>query len=288
MIAASNRDVGGRVIEMAETEYVVRGRGYLRGIDDLENLVVKAHAGMPVSLRDIARVELIPDERRGIAELDGEGEVVSGIVVARHGQNALDAIHNIETKIGEISSGLPEGVTIQSVYNRSELIHRAIATLNEVFVEQIIIVALVCVVFLMHVRSALVAIIMLPIGVLIAFIAMYHLGINSNIMSLAGIALAIAEMTDAAIVMVENAHKHLARLAPGESRTDAVIAACKEVGPALFFSLLIITVSFLPVFTLEAQEGRMFQPLAYTKTFAMAGAALLSITLVPALILLLI
>ena len=288
VIAASNRDVGGRVIEMAETEYVVRGRGYLRGIDDLENLVVKAHAGMPVLLRDIARVELIPDERRGIAELDGEGEVVSGIVVARHGQNALDAIHNIETKIGEISSGLPEGVTIQSVYNRSELIHRAIATLNEVFVEQIIIVALVCVVFLMHVRSALVAIIMLPIGVLIAFIAMYHLGINSNIMSLAGIALAIAEMTDAAIVMVENAHKHLARLAPGESRTDAVIAACKEVGPALFFSLLIITVSFLPVFTLEAQEGRMFQPLAYTKTFAMAGAALLSITLVPALILLLI
>lgn len=288
VIAASNRDVGGRVIEMAETEYVVRGRGYLRGIDDLENLVVKAHAGMPVLLRDIARVELIPDERRGIAELDGEGEVVSGIVVARHGQNALDAIHNIETKIGEISSGLPEGVTIQSVYNRSELIHRAIATLNEVFVEQIIIVALVCIVFLMHVRSALVAIIMLPIGVLIAFIAMYHLGINSNIMSLAGIALAIAEMTDAAIVMVENAHKHLARLAPGESRTDAVIAACKEVGPALFFSLLIITVSFLPVFTLEAQEGRMFQPLAYTKTFAMAGAALLSITLVPALILLLI
>jgi Cu(I)/Ag(I) efflux system membrane protein CusA/SilA len=288
VIAASNRDVGGRVIEMAETEYVVRGRGYLRGIDDLENLVVKAHAGMPVLLRDIARIELIPDERRGIAELDGEGEVVSGIVVARHGQNALDAIHNIETKIGEISSGLPEGVTIQSVYNRSELIHRAIATLNEVFVEQIIIVALVCVVFLMHVRSALVAIIMLPIGVLIAFIAMYHLGINSNIMSLAGIALAIAEMTDAAIVMVENAHKHLARLAPGESRTDAVIAACKEVGPALFFSLLIITVSFLPVFTLEAQEGRMFQPLAYTKTFAMAGAALLSITLVPALILLLI
>ncbi|MEK6686088.1 MAG: CusA/CzcA family heavy metal efflux RND transporter [Pseudomonadota bacterium] len=288
VIAASNRDVGGRVIEMAETEYVVRGRGYLRGIDDLENLVVKAHAGMPVLLRDIARVELIPDERRGIAELDGEGEVVSGIVVARHGQNALDAIHNIETKIGEISSGLPEGVTIQSVYNRSELIHRAIATLNEVFVEQIAIVALVCIVFLMHVRSALVAIIMLPIGVLIAFIAMYHLGINSNIMSLAGIALAIAEMTDAAIVMVENAHKHLARLAPGESRTDAVIAACKEVGPALFFSLLIITVSFLPVFTLEAQEGRMFQPLAYTKTFAMAGAALLSITLVPALILLLI
>ena len=288
VIAASNRDVGGRVIEMAETEYVVRGRGYLRGIDDLENLVVKAHVGMPVLLRDVARVELIPDERRGIAELDGEGEVVSGIAVARHGQNALDAIHNLETKISEISSGLPEGVTIQSLYNRSELIHRAIATLNEVFIEQIIIVALVCIVFLMHVRSALVAIIMLPIGVLIAFVAMAQLGINSNIMSLAGIALAIAEMTDAAIVTMENAHKHLARLEPGESRTDAVVAACQEVGPALFFSLLIITVSFLPVFTLEAQEGRMFQPLAYTKTFAMAGAALLSITLIPALILLLI
>ncbi len=288
VIAASNRDVGGRVIEMAESEYVVRGRGYLRGIDDLEKLVVRAHAGMPVLLRDVARVELVPDERRGIAELDGEGEVVSGIAVARHGQNALDAIHNIETRIDEISLGLPDGITIQPVYNRSELIHRAIETLNEVFIEQIVIVALVCAVFLMHVRSALVAIIMLPIGVLIAFIAMAQLGINSNIMSLAGIALAIAEMTDAAIVTVENAHKHLARLKPGESRIDAIVAACQEVGPSLFFSLLIITISFLPVFTLEAQEGRMFQPLAYTKTFAMAGAALLSITLVPALIVLLI
>ena len=288
VIAASNRDVGGRVIEMAESEYVVRGRGYLRGIDDLEKLVVRAHAGMPVLLRDVARVELVPDERRGIAELNGEGEVVSGIAVARHGQNALDAIHSIETRIDAISSGLPDGVTIQPVYNRSELIHRAIETLNEVFIEQIVIVALVCAVFLMHVRSALVAIIMLPIGVLIAFIAMAQLGINSNIMSLAGIALAIAEMTDAAIVTVENAHKHLARLKSGESRTDAIVAACQEVGPSLFFSLLIITISFLPVFTLEAQEGRMFQPLAYTKTFAMAGAALLSITLVPALIVLLI
>ena len=288
VIAASNRDVGGRVIEMAETEYVVRGRGYLRGIDDLEKLVVKAHVGMPVLLRDIARVELAPDERRGIAELNGEGEVVGGIALARHGQNALDVIHNLETKIGEIASGLPEGVSIQPVYNRSELIHRAIATLSETFIEQGIIIALVCMAFLMHVRSALVAIIMLPIGVLIAFIAMRFLGINSNIMSLCGIALAIAEMTDAAIVMTENAHKHIERLAPGESRTDAVIAACKEIGPSLFFSLLIITVSFLPVFVLEAQEGRMFQPLAYTKTFAMAGAALLSITLVPVLILLLI
>ena len=288
VIAMSNRDVGGRVIEMAETEYVVRGRGYLRGISDLENLVVKAQAGTPVLLRDIAHVELVPDERRGIAELNGEGEVVAGIVVARHGQNALDVIHNIEAKLGEIASGLPEGVSIQAVYDRSGLIHRAIETLSWTLVQQGAIIALVCMVFLMHVRSALVAIIMLPIGVLIAFIAMQFLGLNSNIMSLGGIAIAIAEMTDAAIVMIETSHKHLERLAPGKSRTDAVIAACQEVGPALFFSLLIITVSFLPVFTLEAQEGRMFQPLAYTKTFAMAGAALLSITLVPVLILLLV
>ena len=288
VIAMSNRDVGGRVIEMAETEYVVRGRGYLRGINDLENLVVKAQAGTPVLLRDIAHVELVPDERRGIAELNGEGEVVAGIVVARHGQNALDVIHNIEAKLSEIASGLPEGVSIQAVYDRSALIHRAIETLSWTLALQGAIVALVCVVFLMHVRSALVAIIMLPIGVLIAFIAMRFLGLNSNIMSLGGIAIAIAEMTDAAIVMIETSHKHLERLTPGKSRTDAVIAACQEVGPALFFSLLIITVSFLPVFTLEAQEGRMFQPLAYTKTFAMAGAALLSITLVPVLILLLV
>ena len=286
VIAASNRDVGGRVIELAETEYMVRGRGYLRGISDLENLVVRAHIGKPVLLRDIARVELVPGERRGITELNGEGEAVSGIAVARYGENALDVIHNLEAKIDQIRSGLPADVSITSVYNRSELIHRAIATLTEVFIEQIVIVALVCAIFLMHARSALVAIIMLPVGVLIAFIAMAQLGINSNIMSLAGIALAIAEMTDAAIVMVENAHKHLARLRPGESRTQAVIAACQEVGPSLFFSLLIITVSFLPVFALEAQEGRMFQPLAYTKTFAMAGAALLSITLVPVFILL--
>ena len=288
VIAASNRDVGGRVIELAETEYMVRGRGYLKSISDLENLVVRAHIGKPVLLRDVARVELVPGERRGITELNGEGEAVSGVAVARYGENALDVIHDLEKKIGQIKSGLPQDVAVTPVYNRAELIHRAIATLKEVFIEQIAIVALVCAVFLMHARSALVAIIMLPIGVLIAFIAMAQLGINSNIMSLAGIALAIAEMTDAAIVMVENAHKHLARLRPGESRVNAVVAACQEVGPSLFFSLLIITVSFLPVFALEAQEGRMFQPLAYTKTFAMAGAAMLSITLVPVLILLLI
>ncbi|MFZ1711470.1 MAG: CusA/CzcA family heavy metal efflux RND transporter, partial [Nitrosomonas sp.] len=222
--------------------------------------------------------------------LNGEGEAVSGIAIARYGENALDVIRNIETKIDELKPGLPEGITIEPIYDRSELIERAIATLSEVLIEQVIIVALVSAIFLMHVRSALVAIIMLPIGVLIAFIVMFHLGINSNIMSLAGIALAIAEMTDATVVMMENAHKHLARLdpqAPAAARMNAIITACQEVGPTLFFSLLIITASFLPIFTLEDQEGRLFQPLALTKTFAMAGAALLSITLVPALMLLL-
>jgi Cu(I)/Ag(I) efflux system membrane protein CusA/SilA len=283
VIRASNRDVGGRVIEMAETEYVVRGRGYLRGISDIENLVVKAEQGTPVLIRDVARVELAPDERRGIAELNGEGEVVSGIAVARYGQNALEVIDNLKSKIAEISSGLPEGVSLQAVYDRSDLIHRAIDNLKRVLIEESIVVAVVCIVFLMHARSALVAIVMLPIGVLIALTAMHMLGLNSNIMSLGGIAIAIGAMVDAAIVMIENAHKHLERAPPGASRLQIMIDACREVGPALFFSLLIITVSFLPVFTLEAQEGRMFAPLAYTKTFAMAGAALLSITLVPVL-----
>ncbi|PZP64519.1 MAG: AcrB/AcrD/AcrF family protein, partial [Azospira oryzae] len=286
VIRESNRDVGGRVVEMAETEYIVRGRGYLRGIDDLEKLVVKSEGGVPVLLRDVARVELGPDERRGIAELNGEGEVAAGIVVARYGQNALDVIHNVKSRIEEIASGLPEGVSIQTVYDRSDLIHRAISNLNWTLIEESLIVALVCIVFLLHARSALVAILMLPIGVLVAFIAMHEMGLNSNIMSLGGIAIAIGAMVDAAIVMIENAHKHLERLKPGESRVQAIIAACREVGPALFFSLLIITVSFLPVFTLEAQEGRLFKPLAYTKTFAMAGAAFLSITLVPVLMLL--
>ena len=285
-IRDSNRDVGGRVIEMAETEYMVRGKGYLRGKSDIEDIVVKSERGTPVLLRDIARVELGPDERRGLTELNGEGEVVSGIAMARYGQNALEVIQNIKDKIAEISAGLPEGVKIQTVYDRSELIQRAIATLKRTLFEEGVIVALVCMVFLMHARSALVAIVMLPIGVLIAFIAMRGLGLNSNIMSLGGIAIAIGAMVDAAIVMIENAHKHLERLKEGESRTEAMIAACKEVGPALFFSLLIITVSFLPVFTLEAQEGRLFAPLAFTKTFAMAGAALLSVTLVPVLMML--
>jgi Cu(I)/Ag(I) efflux system membrane protein CusA/SilA len=286
VVRDSNRDVGGRAIEMAETEYMVRGRGYLRGVADLENLVVKADKGTPVLIRDIARVELAPDERRGLTELNGEGEVVSGIAMARYGQNALEVIQNLKDKIREVSAGLPEGVSITAVYDRSELIQRAIETLKHTLLEESLIVALVCVVFLMHVRSALVAILMLPVGVLIAFIAMRLLGMNSNLMSLGGIAIAIGAMVDAAIVMIENAHKHLERLKEGESRFEAMLAACKEVGPALFFSLLIITVSFLPVFTLESQEGRLFSPLAYTKTFAMAGAALLSVTLVPVLMML--
>ncbi len=298
VIRDSNRDVGGRAVEMAETEYMVRGKGYLRGKGDIEMLVVKADKGTPVLIRDIARVELTPDERRGLTELNGEGEVVSGIAMARYGQNALEVISNLKEKIAEIGPGLPAGVTVQTVYDRSELINRAIETLKRTLLEESLIVAAVCVIFLLHMRSALVAILMLPVGILISFIAMRLLGMSSNLMSLGGIAIAIGAMIDAAIVMIENAHKHLERL-EAESGSDpnsagpdfaarakAILAACKEVGPALFFSLLIITVSFLPVFSLEGQEGRLFSPLAYTKTFSMAGAALLSVTLVPVLMLL--
>jgi len=289
VIRDSNRDVGGRAVEMAETEYMVRGKGYLRGKSDIEMLVVKSDKGTPVLIRDIARVELTPDERRGLTELNGEGEVVSGIAMARYGQNALEVIANLKAKIAEIGPGLPEGVTVQTVYDRSELINRAIDTLKRTLLEESLIVAAVCVIFLLHVRSALVAILMLPVGILISFIAMRLLGMSSNLMSLGGIAIAIGAMIDAAIVMIENAHKHLERLPADHTnadRAEAMLAACKEVGPALFFSLLIITVSFLPVFSLEGQEGRLFSPLAYTKTFSMAGAALLSVTLVPVLMLL--
>ncbi len=285
-IRESNMDVGGRVVEMAETEYVVRGRGYLRGISDLEKVVLKSEGLTPVLLRDVARIELGPDERRGLAELNGQGEVVSGIAIQRYGENALDVIENVKEKIAEIRPSLPDDVRIESVYDRSQLILRAIDTLKRTLIEESIIVALVCVVFLLHVRSALVAIIMLPVGVLMAFIAMHALGINSTIMSLGGIAIAVGAMIDAAIVMIENAHKHLERAAPDTPRLQVLVEAAIEVGPALFFSLLIITVSFLPIFTLEAQEGRMFKPLAYTKTFAMAAAAFLSVTLVPALMVL--
>jgi copper/silver efflux system protein len=285
-IRGSNRDVGGRVIEMAETEFMVRGRGYLRGRQDIEDLVLTAANGTAVLIRDVARVELGPDERRGLAELNGEGEVVSGIAVARFGANALEVIDNIKARLKEIEPGLPAGVEIVEVYDRSELIHGAIATLSDTLLQESIIVALVCVLFLLHARSALVVIIVLPLSVLFSFILMRWLGINSNIMSLGGIAIAIGELIDAAVVMVENAHKKLERRADQASeaaRVAAIIDGCKEVGPALFFSLLIIAVSFLPVFTLEAQEGRLFAPLAYTKTFAMLGGALLSVTLLPML-----
>jgi Cu(I)/Ag(I) efflux system membrane protein CusA/SilA len=282
-IRASNMDVGGRTVELSEFEYVVRGRGYLKGIPDLRSIVLKSEGGTPVLLQDVARVELGPDERRGLTELDGVGEVASGIVLQRFGSNALDVIDNVKKRLNELAGSLPQGVGIQAVYDRSTLIHAAIATLRQTLFEESAIVALVCIVFLLHVRSALVAILMLPVGVLMAFGAMKLLDLGSNIMSLGGIAIAIGAMVDAAIVMIENAHKHLERAEPGKPRLEILIEAASEVGPALFFSLLIITVSFLPIFTLEAQEGRMFSPLAFTKTFSMAAAAILSVTLVPAL-----
>lgn len=282
-IRESNMDVGGRVVELAETEFMVRGRGYIRNTKDLEEIVLKSENGIPVYLRDVARIELAPDERRGLTELNGEGEAVSGIAVQRYGQNALTVIDNIKNRLAEIKSSLPDGTEIIPVYDRSELIHRAIETLKRTLAEESVIVALVCIVFLLHARSALVAILTLPLGVLIAYICMYLLGISSNIMSLGGIAIAIGAMVDAAIVMIENAHKHLERAPPDKPRKEILIEAATQVGPALFFSLLIITVSFLPIFTLEAQEGRLFKPLAFTKTFAMAAAALLSVTVVPAL-----
>ncbi|MFG1466158.1 CusA/CzcA family heavy metal efflux RND transporter [Xanthobacter sp. DSM 24535] len=282
-VRASNMDTGGRSVELSEFEFMVRGRGYLRGIGDLEQIVLKNDGGTPVLLRDVAYVELGPDERRGITELNGEGEVASGIVLQRFGANALDVIDNVKTRLAEIMPSLPKGTEIVPVYDRSQLIDAAIETLKGTLIEESVIVALVSIVFLLHVRSALVAILMLPVGVLMAFVAMKLLGLGSNIMSLGGIAIAVGAMIDAAIVMIENAHKHLERAPPDKPRVEVLIEAAREVGPALFFSLLIITVSFLPIFTLESQEGRLFGPLAFTKTFSMAAAALLSLTLVPAL-----
>lgn len=284
-IRNNNQDIGGRVIEMAETEFMVRAKGYIRNLDDIRHLVVKSVNGTPVLIQDLAKVELVPNERRGLAELNGEGEVAAGVVVARTGENALNVIEQVKAKLQNLKASLPEGTSVVPVYDRSELINRAIDTLKHTLLEESLIVAVVCVLFLLHVRSALVAILMLPVGILASFIGMHLINLNSNIMSLGGIAIAIGAMIDAAIVMVENAHKHLERAAPGQSRREIMFEACKEVGPALFFSLLIITVSFLPVFTLESQEGRMFSPLAFTKTFSMAAAALLSVTLVPVLML---
>jgi Cu(I)/Ag(I) efflux system membrane protein CusA/SilA len=282
-VAGANADVGGRTIELSETEFMIRGRGYIKSQADLDRIVLKAKDGTPVFLGAVAHMETVPDERRGLTELNGEGEVASGIVVQRYGANALNVIHAVKSRLAEIAASLPDGVKLVPVYDRSQLIERAIATLKSTLFEESVIVALVCFLFLMHARSALVAIFTLPVGILIAFIAMQALGIGSNIMSLGGIAIAIGAMVDAAIVMIENAHKRLERAAPDEPRTKVLIAAAVEVGPALFFSLLVITVSFIPIFALQEQEGRLFHPLAFTKSFAMGAAAMLSVTLVPAL-----
>jgi len=279
----SNQDVGGRTLELSEFEFMVRGRGYIKSPADIENIVLKTYQGVAVRIKDVARVEIGPDERRGITELNGEGEVASGIVLQRFGANALTVINNVKGKLAGIAGSMPQGAEIVPVYDRSRLIDAAIDTLRQTLTEESVIVAFVCVVFLLHLRSALVAILMLPVAILIAFTGMKMIGLGSNIMSLGGIAIAIGAMIDAAIVMIENAHKHLERAEPDKPRFEILIGAASEVGPALFFSLLIITVSFLPIFTLESQEGRLFGPLAFTKTFSMAAAALLSVTLVPAL-----
>lgn len=279
----SNMDTGGRTVEISEFEFMVRGRGYLKGTADIENITLMTKSGVPLRLSDVAQVEIIPDERRGITELNGDGEVASGIVLQRVGSNALTVIDNAKTALADVQKSLPEGTEIVPVYDRSTLIESAIETLKGTLLEESVVVAAVTIIFLLHVRSALVAIIMLPVGILMAFSAMKFLGLGSNIMSLGGIAIAIGAMIDAAIVMIENAHKHLERAEPGKPRVEILIEAAAEVGPALFFSLLIITVSFLPIFTLENQEGKLFGPLAFTKTFSMAAAAILSVTLVPAL-----
>ena len=307
-LQASNQDAGAMMLELSEREYMVRGLGYLKGIADIENVVVGASgAGTPVRIADVATVQYAPDVRRGVADLDGRGDVVGGIVVMRSGENALATIERVKARLAEVSGGLPEGVVVRPVYDRSDLIERAMSTLRTTLIEEVLIVAVICLVFLFHARSALVAVLTLPVGVLIAFVVMRGLGIGADIMSLGGIAIAIGAMIDAAIVMIENLHKHLERTvrekrarlraaglpAPVDERSlhtreltsaerwAVVSESAREVGPALFFSLLIITVSFLPVFTLEAQEGRLFRPLAWTKTLAMGASALLAITLVP-------
>ncbi len=284
-VSRANQETGGSVIEMAEAEYMVRATGYIAGIADLENIPLGLNArGTPILLADVADIRLGPQLRRGIAELDGEGEVVGGVVVMRYGENAMQTIQAVEQRLATLRQGLPDGVEIITTYNRASLIERSIATLQEKLLQEFIVVILICVLFLFHFRSALVIVLSLPLGIGCAFIVMYHMGINANIMSLAGIAIAIGAMVDAAIVMVENAHKHISKL-DGQpfDRWQIAALSAKEVGPPIFFSLMIITLSFLPVFALEAQEGKLFGPLAYTKTFAMAAAALLAITLVPVL-----
>jgi Cu(I)/Ag(I) efflux system membrane protein CusA/SilA len=294
-IQRSNNDVGGRLFEIGSTEYYVRGRGYLKSLADLENIPLKVENGVPVYVKNVGRAHLGSDLRRGVAELDGQGETVGGIVVMRYGENALTVIDGVKKRLREVAPSLPAGVKIVPTYDRSELIRNSIATLRDKLIEESVVVAGVCLVFLWHVRSALVAIVTLPIAIIISFLPMYRLGLTANIMSLGGIAIAIGAMVDAAIIMVENAHKFLERFRAehdreptGAERIDVVIAAAQSVGRPLFFSLLVITVSFVPVFTLTGQEGRLFRPLAFTKTFAMFFASMLGVTLVPVLMVLLV
>jgi Cu(I)/Ag(I) efflux system membrane protein CusA/SilA len=291
-VQKANQETGGSVLELGEAEYMVRASGYLRSLDDFRQIpLTTTDAGVPVRLGDVARIQVGPEMRRGIAELNGEGEVAGGIIVMRSGKNALETIDAVKAKLEKLKPSLPPGVEIVPTYDRSSLIKRAVDNLQQKLVEEFIVVALVCLVFLFHLRSAFVAIVSLPLGVLMAFIVMYYQGVNANIMSLGGIAIAIGAMVDAAVVMIENAHKHIEawhhahpnQKLEGDTQWRVIGDAAAQVGPALFFSLLIITLSFIPVFTLEAQEGRLFSPLAYTKTYAMAVAAGLAVTLIPVL-----
>ena len=292
-VRLSNGDVGGKIFEVGSTEYYVRGRGYIKNIEDIEDIPLSSRNGTPIYVKNVGTVHLGPDLRRGVAELDGKGEVVGGIVIMRYGENALHVIKGIKKKLADIKSSLPEGVEVVTTYDRSELIQRSIDTLREKLVEESVVVALVCFIFLWHIRSALVAVITLPVAIILSFLPMFGLRLTANIMSLGGIAIAIGAMVDSAIIMVENAHKFLehfrgenGRDPTGAERVEVIIAAAKSVGRPLFFALLVITVSFIPVFSLQAQEGRLFKPLAFTKTFSMFFAALLGATLVPVLMLL--
>lgn len=290
-VVQSNTDVGGRLLELSETEYMVRGQGYIKSVEDIKSIPVGVDGkGTPIRLHDIANVQIGPELRRGLVDLNGEGEVAGGVVIMRYGENALATIKGVREKLEELKRGLPDGVEIVPVYDRGDLIERAVESLNTSLLEELLIVSLVVIMFLLHARSAFVAIITLPIGILMAFIVMRLQGLNANIMSLGGIAIAIGAMVDGAIVMVENGHKHLAQSGEEKGRAltrqehwETIEQSCREVGPALFFSLLVITVSFFPIFTMQSQEGRLFSPLAFTKTYSMAAAAILSITLVPVL-----
>ena len=291
-IQRANQEAGGSVLELGEAEYMVRASGYLQSLDDFRKVpLATTDAGVSVRLGDVARIQVGPEMRRGIGELDGDGEATGGVIVMRSGKNALETIAAVKVKLAQLQASLPKGVEIVPVYDRSGLIKRAVDNLGFKLLEEFLVVAVVCFIFLFHLRSAFVAIVSLPFGILAAFIVMHYQGVNANIMSLGGIAIAIGAMVDAAVVMIENAHKHLehwnhahpGEALAGEARWQVIGDSAAEVGPALFFSLLIITLSFVPVFTLEAQEGRLFAPLAFTKTYAMAAAAGLSVTLIPVL-----